>query len=371
MKNLRFLHFFLIIITVFLINCKGDDGAPGPAGPPGPQGTIGSAGPQGPQGPAGQQGAKGDQGDQGLKGLDGVNFDNSFENGFIEGTIEGFYSNGGILNENFEYSIAIEEEAFEDRDGIHGLELTRAGGPRQNSYIKMRFLVQDKDDPQANPDNMAQLTYAAIAFHKVEGNILYMLEAEGIFETTQIYYPLKKPLNDEMYSIAFSFGAQNTSGNVLNNFHGAADFEMNVGREVLIYNLRDGRRIGFVDPYYVSNPSVGGEFIFIEDVDGNRTTSDGLFGELFLAYDVDNSRYYFRRSDFPNMSDFSDVDPDSQSITNFLYDRDNGELSFDYEFTVGNEGRRNTTNNPMTISGTAFVNVFDQIVMRTNKDRGE
>lgn len=370
MKNFRYFHYFLIIITIFLIHCKGEDGAPGPAGPQGEQGPAGPqgpVGPMGPQGPAGQQGA---QGAQGNPGLDGLNFDNAFENGFIDGSMEGSYNNGTPLNENFEYKIAIEEEAFLDLDGNHSLDLTRAGGPRQNSFINLKLLVQDKDDPQADPDIIAQLTYAAIAFHKVEGNILYRLEAEGIFETVQVYYPIRRSLNDEIYSFAFSFGAQNKAGNPAQNFHGATDFEMNEGREILIYNIRDGRKVGYVDPYYVEDQSIGGEFVFIEDLEGTRIDSDPVYEGLFLAYDVENNRYYFRSDEIAYMGDFSDVDPDPQSITNFQYDSSSGLLTFDYEFAVGNEGRLNTTNNVLQVSGKAEVNVFDQIVMR-KKEKSE
>nr|MDQ3393922.1 hypothetical protein [Bacteroidota bacterium] len=191
MNYSRFFHYILVVATISLMNCRGEDGTPGPEGPQGTAGQQGPPGPSGPQGPSGQAGTPG------ADGLPGVSFENAFENGHIQGNITGFYSNGGELNESFEYKMALEEEAFLELNGLHTLQLTRAGGPRQTSYIKLRFLVQDKNDPQQDPNNMAYLTYAAIFFHNVEGNILYKLEAEGIFENTEIYYPLKKSLNEE------------------------------------------------------------------------------------------------------------------------------------------------------------------------------
>nr|MDQ3394487.1 hypothetical protein [Bacteroidota bacterium] len=233
-------------------------------------------------------------------------------------------------------------------------------------------------------NNMAYLTYAAIFFHNVEGNILYKLEAEGIFENTEIYYPLKKSLNEE-YSIAFVFGANNGATGSITNFHGASDFEVKSGRQVLIYNINDGSKVGYFDPYFESGSRTNGEFAFYQDREGKITYYDDedisaienlAYRDLTLVYNQAESRYHFRRGGNPDiaitdMGGLSDVDPDEQAITNFVYDTTTGELAFDYTFTVGTDGRHNTTSNPLTVSGKAFLNVFNEIVMQADKDRSK
>ncbi|CAN5283405.1 hypothetical protein BH23BAC1_BH23BAC1_10000 [soil metagenome] len=367
MFKTKLIQYFFILCSAILISCAGEDGAPGPHGPQGPQGETGTQGPQGPPGPRGATGAQGPAGPAGAQGPAGIgdaNYENAFENGVILGTIEGTRRDDGQpFSEEFEYVLAFEDEAFAANQGLHELHLTRAGNARQESYIYLEFLVQDKDhDPQA------QITYASIAYKTtLDDNRLFKLEAEGIFETIPFYFPLSPAINDDL-GIVFAFSAYPGPGQPPSDTnHGASDIEYNheTQSQVLIYNIGDGRRVAFVDPYFTEDPLIGGQFAFMEDQNGERTTTSTQFGDLFLAYDINNNRYFFRNEESGNLSSTTQIPADEQEVTNLVYNKETGNLAFDYVFTVGSLGRYNTTQHPMTITGSVEVFVYDEIIMRT------
>jgi len=71
----------VVVLSIFIFSCEGEDGATGPAGAQGPQGkqglqvdqgTQGEQGSQGDQGTQGEQGSQGDQGEQGEQGETGT-----------------------------------------------------------------------------------------------------------------------------------------------------------------------------------------------------------------------------------------------------------------------------------------------------------
>lgn len=64
----------LLMVTLVLCSCVGEQGPQGEVGPQGPQGEVGAQGPQGdvgPQGPQGETGAQGPQGEKGEAGEQG------------------------------------------------------------------------------------------------------------------------------------------------------------------------------------------------------------------------------------------------------------------------------------------------------------
>lgn len=116
----------LLLLSLFIFSCSGEDGDVGPAGP---------AGSQGEQGPQGDQGAQGDQGDPGTAN---VVYSDWFERDFIvAGAAESNIMGLSVLSEN---------ELNPDTDLVLVYGRRTSGGNDTNGVYVLPYILYSQDE---------------------------------------------------------------------------------------------------------------------------------------------------------------------------------------------------------------------------------
>ncbi|MBW3544170.1 MAG: collagen-like protein, partial [Bacteroidetes bacterium] len=309
-------------------------------------------------GAIGPQGEQGPQGDQGLTGPVGAS--TVQENGFIKGTISGTRRDGTAFQESFENNMRRNPEGFAVENSLHSLTLYRYGSVEDGNRIWMNLKIHNR----GTSDQQIEVTGFDVNYLKeLANNQAFAVRTYASFTDLNILYPVS-PSNT---AYDFDFYISQYSGSVYNDHTFRDDATDTYYRG---FKNTSGDMVYFEDPSYDNNTnSYWGDFAFVIKADGTKVTSSTKYNGMRLTQD-NNWHYMMYDAQGRNLSESVHVPADTYSITNFNYDTATGLLTFDYTMSIAGIARTNTTKNPISISGSVEVNVYDTIIYKANGEGG-
>jgi hypothetical protein len=78
--------------------------------------------------------------------------------------------------------------------------------------------------------------------------------------------------------------------------------------------------------------------------------------------------YTFNTKQGENLSEFINVPADTYEITNFNHNESAGEVTFNYKVNIQQFRKKNTSRNPLEITGSVKIDVYNEIVMRKSAE---
>lgn len=337
MKHIKFLT-HLIVISSLLFACDGGD--PGPEGP------------QGPQGAQGEQGTPGEQGPEGVAGKDGQGY---VKAGYVEGTVSGNRKDGTAFTETFKYEYAENSTIYFDVDPFTGKTyfIIYREGDTDNSSVYMQFSVEDPGTENETVAFGSEYLYDPVfelEFTKeMDESTLFYIEANAKTYGSS-FWQMIGDAEIETYNFA-----TDDEGRLMFDF-----FE-----EGYFFLTTDGGKVFYETPVY--DEGLGyevGNFIKMEDSDGNESFTSELYSQLILS---SSSDLVFRLAETgEDLSETVEIAGDNCVITNYLHDPSTGIITFDYSVNVGTKDRTNTTRHPLTITGkfNSGNKVYSEIITR-------
>lgn len=317
-KKINFI--FYLFLTFSLASCS-EDGEPGP------------------------QGEQGLQGEQGPKGEPGEDASNYIELGTINVEFDGTLLNGQPINGTKTFTTSYSKSGFKPKGDFHTLELSCSD---TLSSINFDLSVFNRDNnPSANLDYL-YINYAEL----INDNEMNTFSVSTTQNLEEVEYRMAR--NDETYG--FINGA----------VHYEHQYNASTGNAYFIFEIEDGSKVKFENPYMNYNPTDSyyfGTFVSHIDTNGNEITSGTIYDDLELRSSPFESFY----KDGTQLGELVTVLPDELSVTNFIYNQADGIVSFDFDVAI-NGGRRsnfrNSTRNDMTLSGSVEMEVYHQVNTR-------
>lgn len=123
-----------------------------------------------------------------------------------------------------------------------------------------------------------------------------------------------------------------------------------------------GNTIYFENPYERHDYDNGyyyGGFVYLINKNGGKTTVSEKYDQLTLRHNTGLAIYDGNGTDLSETVTVTD----QQSITNFQYDENTGELSFDYEITLHKYAGNSSSANEVTVKGQVEVTVdYEKVI---------
>lgn len=311
-------------IAAILCGCEGKQGDPGPAGTAGATGAAGAVGPTGATGPDPLA---------------------RFANGSFSGTITGTRKDGTTpISETFSYTYGPNVEGF----------YTPVGGAQQLflnrnldifGYNSMEIYLEIKNKGLAN--QTVSLRNATLAFSKaITGSQVFVLYTNRLLlQDYSIVYPVDPANTAYRFNFTYYFGDDSRA--YLNYEYKNID-----GRTAYGFATKDGETV-YYDIY-------SGGFVQIVSADGSVSNASATYGSLYFSYDF-NYNYMFYKNQ-TNLSKTATAPSDTYTISNYTYDKNTGNLSFDFTLNYGGYPKPNTTTNPLKVTGKFTGKVYDIVV---------
>ena len=300
---------------IFLCCCAGKDGDPGPAGQPGPLGQTG---------PSGRDAEYG-----------------SATAGSIKGNVSGTLSDGTPFSEDFTFNKNLTKgEIDTDNDGYRFLSFERYSDDML-SRMSMLFRYNENSLQVVDYDNTYPYNKTEFSLTILRsGNKATEIHATPKFFPLDVRWPIEPTLNHSKFHFDFRV---NSYGNI------------NIIYQDPVYQF------GTEDGSLVSYDKVSGTFVQIQNPDGSIATATSPYDELTLAFD---SFYpYFMDESRTNLSTIEIIPSDPLSIKNYSFDKDSGNLKFEFSLTISGSGRaQNNTDHPLTVTGNLDVFVYSTIL---------
>lgn len=333
MKKIKQLAYVLLAGSVMAVSCQGEDGAVGP------------------------QGTQGDQGQQGPQGSPGMS--STQKDGFIKGTISGKRKDGTAFQESFENNYRYYAEGFRKESGLDKLSLFRSGEAASSNAIHFDLLVHNKG---TSTQQVQIRDYYMDFLKKLSNNEAFAVNVEALFKDLTVVYPIA-PTNT---TYDFDFVFQSYGGEVSYEYI----YDQTTGKRYYGFKTVGGNLVVFNNPAY--NSSTGqevGSFAYVQKADGTKLTSTDpitlKYNSLKLSFN-NNSRFIMLDFQDNSLAESKVIPADTYTITNYKYDSATGALTFDYTLNIAGTARRNTSNHPITITGSVSSTVYDVIVNKAN-----
>lgn len=335
-------------------SCKGPEGDPGPAGKDGVNGTNGTNGTSGKDGVNGTNGVDGATGPQGEQGIPGVDGQKAFEDGFIKGTIKGIRRDGTPFEEPFVFRMT--EHVSLIHEGRTSISIAKYLDNKFYSSNAGNFRNEARFDftTDGNLNQVPTLDVFDLDFRNpLASKLVFAVNADAGFDKETIRKTIL-PISDENNG-AYKF--------LYNGRMWTESTDKQFSNTVLAFENTNGDKI------YYSWPSgeSWGEFLFIIDQNGIRSTSSDLYSKIKLGYPTLSESDFFGQymgfysMDNKALSTQATIPVNSYQITNYQY-KENAQLSFDYKINVN--AYDNTTMNPLEITGSVQTTAYNGMVLR-------